>query len=215
MAVFECRLAFFPANGVRSHIAPNLLSFREHELTFVRTSKTHPLQIAEVQANPMQGRIGITFCPGKHDLHAATGAWKRDLDADLDAVQKWGASLVVTLVEKEELEQLQAERLGDGVKARGMKWLHLPIKDVNVPSQTFEEHWLTQGEFIRRTLRCGSSVVVHCKGGQGRAGMIAARLLTELGMAPDEAIRLVRSVRKGAIETRAQEDVVRRAKVIP
>jgi len=188
---------------------------RKNELNFIRTSTTHPLKIAEVQANPTHGRIGITLCPGKHDLHAATGAWKRDLDTDLDAIKKWGGSVVVTLVEKKELEQLGVEQLGDGVKARGMEWLHLPIKDVSVPSQAFEEHWLTQGELIRKSLRRGSNVVVHCKGGQGRAGMIAARLLVELGMTPDEAIRLVRYVRSGAIETRAQEDVVRRAKPIP
>jgi hypothetical protein len=45
--------------------------------------------------------------------------------------------------------------------------------------------------------------------------MIAARLLAELGVSPDDAILAVRSVRKGAIETIAQEDIVRLAKVIP
>jgi hypothetical protein len=69
----------------------------------VRTSLTHPLQIAFVQAAPNQGRIGITFCPGKHDPNAATGAWKRDLGLDLDEIKKWGASVVLTLVEQQEL----------------------------------------------------------------------------------------------------------------
>ena len=32
-----------------------------------RTSKSHPLEIAAVRASPTHGRIGITFCPGKHD----------------------------------------------------------------------------------------------------------------------------------------------------
>lgn len=183
-------------------------------MNFVRTSKTHPLKIAEVQASLQHGRIGITFCPGKHDLNAATGAWQRDLGLDLDEIKKWGASLILTLVEKEELEQLHVTDLGAGVEARGMEWLHLPIRDASVPSALFEKSWLTHGERIRCLLRDGSHVVVHCKGGQGRAGMIAARLLAELGMAPDEAMRLVRSKREGAIETRAQEDVVRGAKSI-
>jgi len=69
----------------------------------VRTSETHPLQIAAVQADHSHGRIGITFCPGKYDLNATTGAWHRDLDADLDAIRAWGANLVVTLVEQKEL----------------------------------------------------------------------------------------------------------------
>lgn len=39
----------------------------------VRTSHTHPLQIAEVRVSASHGRIGITFCLGKHDRFACTG----------------------------------------------------------------------------------------------------------------------------------------------
>ena len=45
--------------------------------------------------------------------------------------------------------------------------------------------------------------------------MIAARLLVELGMDPEDAIRSVRRVRKGAIETPSQLALVRRTKPIP
>ena len=49
-------------------------------------------------------------------------------------------------------------------------------------------------------------MLIHCRGGLGRAGTIAARLLVELGMRPDEAVRRVRDARgPGAIETPAQE----------
>ena len=37
-----------------------------------RASQTHPLQIAEVQPFAGTGRIGLTFCPGKTQPHAAT-----------------------------------------------------------------------------------------------------------------------------------------------
>mgnify|MGYP003345722415 CR=1 FL=1 len=56
-------------------------------------------------------------------------------------------------------------------------------------------------EMIERLLRAGANVPVHCKGGLGRAGMMAARLLVELGQPADEAIRAVRRARPGAIET--------------
>jgi protein-tyrosine phosphatase len=180
-----------------------------------RTSKTDPLQIAVVRADPAYGRIGITFCPGKYDPNAATGAWHRDLDADLDAIVTWGAHLVVTLLEQKELEFLRVSELGGAVQTRGMRWLHLPIRDAGVPSASFERNWQTHGAQIRSSLRDGYDVLVHCRGGLGRAGMIAARLLAELGVSPDDAILAVRSVRKGAIETIAQEDIVRQAKVIP
>jgi hypothetical protein len=40
-----------------------------------RTSLTHPLQFAVVTAGSEFGRLGITFCPGKHDRHAMSGEW--------------------------------------------------------------------------------------------------------------------------------------------
>jgi len=179
-----------------------------------RTSHTHPLQIAEVRASPSHGRIGITFCPGKHDLFAYTGAWERDLGIDLDAISAWGAKLVLTLVEPAELTALKVPQLGHEIKRRGIEWRHLPIADYSVPTKKFEEEWATQGSEIREILRNGDDVLVHCKGGLGRAGMIAARLLVELGMDPEEAIHSVRRVRKGAIETPSQLALVRRTRPI-
>lgn len=179
-----------------------------------RTSQTHPLQIASVQASPAHGRIGITFCPGKHDHTAATGAWARDLAIDLDAIQDWGAKLVLTLVEPVELSMLKVPELGREVQNRGMEWRHLPIADYSIPGDAFEQQWITAGEEIRRLLSNGNDIVVHCKGGLGRAGMIAARLLAELGMDPEDAIRQVRKERKGAIETPSQLALVRKTSAI-
>lgn len=180
-----------------------------------RTSHTHPLQIAEVRASPSHGRIGITFCPGKHDHFAHTGAWERDLGIDLDTIHAWGAKLVLTLVESAELTALKVPQLGHEIRRRGMAWRHLPIADYSVPTEAFERVWNTQGGEIREMLRNGDDVLVHCKGGLGRAGMIAARLLVELGMDPEQAIHAVRHVRKGAIETPAQLALVRRTKPLP
>jgi protein-tyrosine phosphatase len=177
---------------------------------FMRTSQTHPIQIAEVRATPRHGCIGITFCPGKVDPCAMTGAWARDLETDLDAIAAWGARLVLTLVEPSELIALRVPALGAEVERRGMAWRHLPIADHSVPGDAFEVAWVSEGREIRNLLEEGSNVLVHCKGGLGRAGMVAARLLVELGMEPDKAISLVRTARQGAIETPSQLGLVRR-----
>ena len=180
-----------------------------------RTSQTHPLQIAEVRASPHHGRIGITFCPGKHDHVASTGSWARDLGVDLDVIGAWGAKLVLTLLEPAELKLLKVPQLGHEIEKRGIAWRHLPIGDYSVPDDAFERQWLTQGHKIRDMLRRGDDILVHCKGGLGRAGMIAARLLVELGMDPEAAIKSVRGARKGAIETPSQLALVRRTVAIP
>ena len=174
----------------------------------MRTSISHPLQIAVVTAGAGFGRVGITFCPGKYDRHAMSGEWDRDLALDLDTIRTWGATAVVTLLEPKELTLLRVERLGEEILRRNMLWFHLPIVDVSIPDDRFEQEWDVAGEELRSILRRGLDVLVHCRGGLGRAGTIAARLLVELGTEPAKAIANVRAVRPGAIETRDQEEFV-------
>ena len=175
-----------------------------------KTSESSPLRIAAVTPADGHGRIGITLCPGKTDPHGRAGAWARDLDTDLDAVRDWGATAVVTLITDEEIDYLQIPRLRQAVLDRHMEWWHLPIEDGHSPpARGFEDKWEVAGEALRDRLRLGFDVLVHCRGGLGRAGTIAARLLVELGERPDEAIRRVREVRPGAIEREFQEPHVR------
>ena len=56
----------------------------------------------------------------------------------------------------------------------------------------------------------GAEVVIHCLGGLGRTGTIAARILVEFGIEADDAIKAVREARPGAIETVGQAEYVRK-----
>lgn len=153
--------------------------------------------------------MGITFCPGKYDPHALTGAWDRDLNRDLDTIRDWGAVAVVTFLEPKELTLLRVERLGGEVRRRNMLWFHLPIVDVSIPDDRLEQEWNVAGEELRSLLRHKLDILIHCRGGLGRAGMIAARLLVELGMDAAKAIAMVRAARPGAIETISQENFIK------
>jgi ADP-ribosyl-[dinitrogen reductase] hydrolase len=172
------------------------------------TSQSHPLQIGSIKMLGPWGELGLTFCPGKKDKHARFGHWDRDLGTDLDAIKAWGASAVVTLIEPHEFELLGVERLGEGVAKRGMSWYHLPIRDVSIPDANFEGRWQKTGPQLLEKLRSGQSILVHCRGGLGRAGLVAARLIIETRVPADKAIRAVRAARPGAIETKEQEDYV-------
>ena len=172
----------------------------------MKTSLNDPLRIAAVSPPDIPGAIGISLCPGKKDPRRN---WDRDLDIDLAAIRKWGAEVVVTLLEHNELELLHVLSLPDAVARHGMKWVHLPIRDVSVPDRKFEANWLAAGPDLRNRIRHGGSILIHCRGGRGRAGTIAARMLVEFGMDAQSAIDAVRRVRPGAIETREQEKHVR------
>jgi len=172
----------------------------------VRTSSDSPLQIAEVAVPGGVGIIGITLCPGKKDAYAG---WDRDLAADIAAIKAWGAGAIVTLIEREEFTLLEVPDLPDKVREYGMEWYHLPIRDLSAPSRSFEKAWSLDGPRLCAMLGDGKRVLVHCRGGLGRAGTVAAKLLIECGVAPTEAIALVRRARPGAIETSEQEAYVK------
>ena len=119
-------------------------------------------------------------------------------------VVAWEPKAVVTLIEAHEFAMLGVTGLGTQIVQRGVAWLHMPIVDVNPPDTRFEVAWAEHGRHLGETLRQGGRVLVHCRGGLGRAGTAAARLLIELGVAPLDAVARVRAARPRAIETADQ-----------
>ena len=153
---------------------------------------------------PGGGRIGLTRCPGACEPGAARDPLAASLDAELDAILRWGAHDVVTLVEPFELTLLGVEQLGERVRTLGLTWWHLPVTDNCAPGPEFEQGWQAAAPALHATLDAGGRVVAHCRAGMGRTGMIAARLLIERGMSADEAIASVRRARPGTIENAEQ-----------
>jgi len=175
--------------------------------TQVLTSKTHPLRIDTVEA-PGGGVIGMTFCPGKKQNDALTGHWQRDLETDLEVIKKWRAAAIVTLMEAEELSAFQVEDIGNATESVGIDWYHLPIRDAHPPEERFENRWVLYGLKLRQLLNSGGRALIHCRGGLGRTGTVAARLLVELGIEPEAAVLQVRAARPGTIENSQQENHV-------
>jgi ADP-ribosyl-[dinitrogen reductase] hydrolase len=176
----------------------------------IKTSESHPLRVDFVKPLSAPGKIGMTLCPGKHQDDGISGKWRRDLASDIRSIIDTGATALVTLVESHELDYLHVPHLGQQCQGAGLEWHHLPIEDQCAPDEPFELLWAQVGVKLRTSLRDGEVFVLHCMGGLGRAGTIAARLLVELGESPESAIERVRDARRGAIETRVQEDYVGR-----
>lgn len=172
----------------------------------MRTSLSSPLKIACVQPSDWKGCLGVTLCPGKVD---EPRQWRRNLNVDLKAIRDWGAGMILTLIEDHEFELLGVENLGNRTLSAGISWQHLPITDVQAPDRRFEDAWINAGPLVHQLIDEGQRVLIHCRGGLGRAGTVAARVLVERGFAPEEAIKTVRGARPGAIETREQEAYVR------
>lgn len=143
-------------------------------------------------------RIGLCPCPGRG------GA----LADHLDRLHAWGARGLVTLLEDRELVALGVQAMAGEVEARGMRWWHLPIRDMHAPDAGFEARWRAVGPSLRCLLGAGQAVALHCHGGLGRTGTVAARLLVDSGETPAAAIARVRATRPGSIETAEQKEYV-------
>lgn len=167
-----------------------------------RTSTSYPLIIDTLPFH--NGALGLTFCPGKKQAYAMTGAWNRDIDLDLDVVEAWGATTVISLLEPFEYDELQVPEL-PGKFATRFRWLDLPIRDQHAPNEAWLARWVSLRDEIQQELIGGGRIMIHCKGGFGRTGTVAVMILMEGGINLEDAILLARKTREGAVETSRQE----------
>ena len=118
-------------------------------------------------------------------------------------------SIVVSLVEDNEFDQLcEKEIFVRNIYKHNLKWIHMPIADLKAPDHEFKQKWITVKTLLKNDLLRGNNIVLHCKGGIGRSGTIAALILIEHGEENANAIKCVRKKRQGAIENELQEQFV-------
>lgn len=168
----------------------------------MRTSLTHPLRIDHFDY--VNGRIGLTFAPGKCAPSASGPAWRRDLTLDVAALKTWGADVVITALTKAEISALNIPHLGKEITGLGMEWLHLPLEDGTAPTPEWWEIWHKASPRLHRMIEEGKSLVFHCKGGVERAPMIAALFMMERGISLPDAATRIQAVRSDALPTAGQ-----------
>lgn len=202
------RAAWTPLEHLRATLETQAAP-ANHMVHTVKTSITHPLRIDSVSIPKVSGRIGLTFCPGKHTEGLYGGTWERDLALDLESIKAWGGHTLVSLMEAQEFDLLGVpDFLTLLPKEKALNWLHLPIQDMQIPDEQFESSWAKIAPQLHHQLNNGESIVIHCRGGLGRTGLLAARILVETGIAPVQAVAIVRQARERSIETYSQEHYI-------
>jgi ADP-ribosyl-[dinitrogen reductase] hydrolase len=167
--------------------------------------KALPLMINSVTVPDFPGVIGISSCPGMK-VFSTLDLYEDRIDNDLQSIRNWGASTIVSLLEISELAMLGITDLPDKAHSMNLLWLHLPIRNMGLPDETFEESWRWAGPKLLKLLKEGQRILVHCKEGIGRSGIVAARLLIESGVDPGRAMKTVRKARPGSLVLNAHED---------
>lgn len=177
----------------------------------VKTSDKYPLYVNLVEDSrlgALSGKIGLTFAPGKTQMICMTGChWKRSIDKDLATLKdKYGCKVLVSLIQEFEFVNVKIPTLRTDAEKLGIHSVWYPIPDGGVPKSP--EHVDPLVKEIVEYIRAGDVVVIHCMGGLGRTGLVAACCLVYIGLAVKEAIKAVRKARKGTVELRVQEEFV-------
>jgi protein-tyrosine phosphatase/rubrerythrin/nicotinamidase-related amidase len=148
-----------------------------------------------------KGRLGISILPGRRDRD-------RSMAEDMSAIRKQGATHVITLLTSNEFEYYGVEDLMASFKNNGLITRQSPMLDGGATSITEMDEL---AEWVRANLENGAHIMVHCVGGLGRSGLVAAGYLISQGENATQAIRNVRKFRSPkAVETKAQEKFLKR-----
>lgn len=146
-----------------------------------------------------KGGIGLTILPGRKDNN-------RSVDKDLRQLKAFGVDTVIPLITDDEFNDYGVSDLLEKYKTYGFEVHRLPIMDQLVSS---EEEMNDLVRRIENHLAADKKVLLHCVGGLGRSGLVAASYLKYKGLHWNDAIASVRKIRgPKAVETRVQEDFV-------
>ncbi|XP_017537913.1 cyclin-dependent kinase inhibitor 3 isoform X1 [Pygocentrus nattereri] len=157
-----------------------------------------PLQISWLSLSVVECSqfLGICSLPGCRYKDI-----RRNLEKDVGDLCAEGVEDVFVFCTRAELVRYRVPCLLERYTERGLVVHHLPFPDGGAPEMPQCCHIL---EELQLSLQNQRRTVIHCYGGLGRSGLIAACLLLHLSvsMTPSKAIDILRELRgSGAIQT--------------
>src|SRR5207248_2187949 len=142
---------------------------------------------------PYPGRLAVAPRP-------RGGDWLGDEMAGWRAA---GAELVVSLLTPGEAAEFTLEGEAVAAETSGMRLVAFPVPDRDVPAS--RDRFREVVSEVTGELAAGRGVVIHCRQGIGRAGLVAAGVLVAAGLDPGEAVARVSAARGRPVpETPAQ-----------
>lgn len=154
-----------------------------------------PLSLRVFWVRSVQPNLAIMPCP-------EGGA---ELESEIEALQLDGVDILVSLLTPEEESMLNVEAEAALCQQKGLGFISFPIPDFDIPASFPEVNQLV--DQLHDALLAGRKVVIHCRGGIGRSGMVAACLLVKQGISVFDSLAALRTARRCAVPaTRAQAD---------
>lgn len=116
-----------------------------------------------------------------------SGDWLED---ELDYWKQEGVEVVVSLLEREEIEDLELEREDALCAERGIEFLSFPIPDRGLP-----ESMNAAMRFAKEIAIDGKATAIHCRAGIGRSSLVAAAVMISGGETAEKAMRAIQEAR--------------------
>jgi protein-tyrosine phosphatase len=139
------------------------------------------------------------------ELHWVEGPWAGRLalaprprggDWLPDELAHWkaaGVNGVLSLLEPAEARELELQEESVEAAKAGLEYWSLPMPDRGVPR--LEADFVRTLASVEMALGSGNNVIVHCRQGVGRTGLVAVGMLVTKGHSPEAAIALVSAAR--------------------
>jgi protein-tyrosine phosphatase len=114
---------------------------------------------------------------------------QQGLAANIDEIARQGIRQLVSLLQPAEIAVLGLSAEAELVAARSMRFLSFPIADMGLPASVDDFASLSFRLF--RQVDAGMNTLIHCRGGIGRSGLLAAAVLLHDGRSVQQAFAQV------------------------
>ena len=142
------------------------------------------------------------------DMRIAIMARPRSGEWLEDEIAHWarsGVGIVVSLLEREEIDDLELAREPALCNQNGIEFLSWPIPDRGLPDDA-----AAFGRFANDMAARGKPVAIHCRAGIGRSSVLAAAIMIGAGQSADDALDAIATARGVQVpDTDEQRDWIR------
>ncbi len=157
---------------------------------------THPTWELPVENG---ATLVLTPCPGTKGV---------SLSDSIKQLKEQGVTIIVTALSLDEMQEAGVATLPQEVEKAGLLWLNAPIEDDCAPDDAFLETFQAGLPALLNAVDKGEKIALHCMGGSGRTGLLAAHLLLEKGWELTDIIEKVKTLRPGAFTKAVQIDYI-------
>ena len=153
----------------------------------------------ELPIDDNNAALVLTPCPGTKEV---------SLNDSIEQLKSQGVTIIVTALSSKEMQDSGVGNLPDVVERSGLQWVHAPIEDDVAPDEDFQARWSHSSPMLHQALANGEKIAMHCMGGSGRTGLLAAHLLLKKGWELREIITHVQALRPGAFTKSVQVEYI-------